>query len=355
MRDGPGQEDDEAVTCARARLEAVQRIADLGTWEADVDSGQTWWSSDVYRILGIPERTRPSYDLFLEAVHPDDRDRMLQVRADTVAGTRSHSSEHRVLRADGTVGHVRHDTESVIEDGRVVRLFGTMQDITEHMTLTGNLVETESRRRELLHRLVRASEHERAELAGDLHDGPIQALTVAAMRLEHMGMIDPDPPAWLPDAVKTVREMVVQLRDVLVELHPGAGAGAGLDATLAQLALTVVPDLDVEVVVRGETTEAEARAVFGIVQEALWDVREGDRARHLDIRVEAGAGALDLSLIGGTGGAGSSAALLGRAGLLGVRERAEGLGGRCTLEDLDGDPVVRCMLPRTTDVHAARG
>src|SRR3546814_9559503 len=95
------------------------------------------------------------------------------------------------------------------------------------MTLTRNLVETESRRRELLHRLLRTSEHQRAELAGDLHDGPIQMLTVAAMRLEHLGMVEEHPPAWLPDAVQTVRDTVVQLRDVLVELHPGPVPATG--------------------------------------------------------------------------------------------------------------------------------
>src|SRR3546814_5445164 len=90
---------------------------------------------------------------------------------------------------------VRGEVGVEVEDGQVVRLLGIIQDITDHMTLTRNLVETESRRRELLHRLLRTSEHQRAELAGDLHDGPIQMLTVAAMRLEHLGMVEDHPPA----------------------------------------------------------------------------------------------------------------------------------------------------------------
>ena len=250
------------------------------------------------------------------------------------------------MRPDGSIRHLQEEVVVELEDGKVARLLGTIQDITDQIVLTRNLVDTESRRRELLHRLVRASEHERAELAGDLHDGPIQMLTVAAMRLEHLGMVDPSPPDWLPDAVQTVRDTVVQLRDVLVELHPLAGAGVGLDATLTQLARTIVPDLDVVVVVRGGTTDEEGRAVFGIVQEALWDIREGGRARHLDIHIDAGDDAVDLCLTGGAAVAGSTSELLGRAGLLGVRERTEGLGGRCTTEQTDGDPVVRCMLPR---------
>ena len=51
--------------------------------------------------------------------------------------------------------------------------------------------------------------------------------------------------------------------------------------------------------------------------------------------------------VGGTAASGTAGGLLGRAGLLGVRERAEGLGGSCSTEVADGDPVVRCVLPRT--------
>ena len=321
---------------ARTHLAVVQRIADLGSWEADVDTDELHWSDRVCDILGVPRTTAPDYEVFIGAVHPDDRARLVQALADALQASGSFTLDHRIVRPDGSVRHVHQATTVELEDGRAVRLHGTMRDITDHMAVTRTLVETESRRRDLLHRLVRASERERAELAGDLHDGPIQMLTVAAMRLELLGMLDPDPPAWLPDAIQTARETVVQLRDVLVELHPRAGAGAGLDGTLAQLALTVVPELDVEVVVRGDTTDTESRAVFGIVQEALWDVREGARTSHLDIRVDALDDEIDLTLRGGPRTADAGAGLLGRTGLLGVRERTEGVGGRCTLEEAAG-------------------
>lgn len=346
MLDIPDSDEELRLALARDQLGAVQRIAGIGSWDIDLRTGETHWSSQVHRILEHPDSDPLDYPALLRRVHPDDRARVMQVHADVLDGLGEYSLDYRVVWDDGSVRHVHEQAVADVEDGEVVSVIGTMCDITDQMLVTRNLVDTESRRRELLHRLVRASEHERDQLAGDLHDGPIQMLTVAAMRLEHLGMVDPDPPAWLPGAVQTVRDTVVQLRDVLVELHPRAGSGAGLDAVLGQLAITVVPDLDVEVSVRGETTDAESRAVFGIVQEALWDIREWEQAQHLDIRIAAGAEDIDLTLVGGAAEPGSVGGLLSRAGLLGVRERTEGLGGRCTLDQQDGDPVVRCVLPR---------
>lgn len=351
--DNPDNEDGDRLARLRVHLETVQRIAGLGSWEADVRTDEVTWSETVYRILGLPETVEPSYEAFLQVVHPDDRSRIVRAHTEALERRSTYSLEHRIVRPDGTVRHVHEVATAEEQGGQVIRLLGTIQDTTDQMALTRSLIDTESRRRELLHRLVRASEHERAQLAGDLHDGPIQMLTVAAMRLEHLGMVESDTPAWLPDAIDTVRETVVQLRDVLVELHPRAGAGDGLDATLTQLALTVVPDLDVDVEVRGATTDAESRAVFGIVQEALWDVRERDRSHHLDIFVDATAHGIDLVLTGGPADRGSLDDLLGRAGLLGVRERTEGVGGRCTVEVDDGSPSVRCTVPRFEDAVVA--
>lgn len=353
MLDIPDSEEQDRLGQLRVHLETVQRIAGLGSWEADVRTDELTWSANVYRILGLPETVEPSWDRFLNAVHPDDRHRIARAHAAAIEGRRTHTLEHRIVRPDGTIRHVHGEAIAEWEGGDVVRLLGTMQDVTDRMALTRSLIDTESRRRELLHRLVRASEHERAQLAGDLHDGPIQMLTVAAMRLEHLGMVETDTPDWLPEAVQTVRETVVQLRDVLVELHPRAGAGAGLEATLSQLALTVVPDLDVRIDVRGDAGDAESRAVFGIVQEALWDVREGGRSRHLDIHVDVGEDALEVVLTGARQADGRVPDLLQRAGLLGVRERTEGVGGRCTVDTTDGVPAVRCTLPRMAPEVAA--
>src|ERR1041385_5930131 len=61
----------------KAGLEEAQAIAHLGSWEADLTTGETHWSNECWRLLGLPKGSlRPSLDAFLERVRPDDRARV---------------------------------------------------------------------------------------------------------------------------------------------------------------------------------------------------------------------------------------------------------------------------------------
>ena len=52
----------------------AQKIAHLGIWDQYPVSDELWWSDETYKILGIePQSTTPSFDKFLQMVHPDDR------------------------------------------------------------------------------------------------------------------------------------------------------------------------------------------------------------------------------------------------------------------------------------------
>ena len=65
---------DVELTIARRQLEEAQRLARIGSWEWDIADGTVWWSDELYRIYGLePGSIEPSYEEFLNYVHPDDR------------------------------------------------------------------------------------------------------------------------------------------------------------------------------------------------------------------------------------------------------------------------------------------
>lgn len=333
--------DEGQVDRLRAHLEAAHRIAGLGSWEVDLASAATWWSPDADDILG-PAPGDAGVERLLEVVHAGDRAQLAQLHADAVRHGRPYEIDLRIVLPDG-LRHVH--LEVVVEradDGTPACLVGTFQDVTDRMALARRQAVTESRRRELLHRLVRAGEAARSQLAADLHDGPVQVLTATSMRLEVLGLTSDPRPAWLDDALPVVREVSAQLREVLYELHPRLhdGTDQGVAADLAHLADTVLPGMPVAVRVHDrEPAREHALAVHAVVQEALWDVREHDSADTLAIDVHGDADAIRV-VVDGAGGEGP---LLTRMGLLGVRHRCEAQGGTAGLDS--GGRVLRCSLP----------
>jgi len=61
----------------RKWVESAQKISDLGAWEDYHQKNEIFWSEETYRIFGFaPYSVTPSYELFIDCVHPEDRERI---------------------------------------------------------------------------------------------------------------------------------------------------------------------------------------------------------------------------------------------------------------------------------------
>jgi PAS domain S-box-containing protein len=97
----------------------------------NLHSNALLWSEETYRIYGISEGTPLTYELFLEYIHPADR-QMVDERWKAALRGAPYDIEHRIL-VNGEVFWVREKAElEFAEDGSLVSSFGTVQDITEH-------------------------------------------------------------------------------------------------------------------------------------------------------------------------------------------------------------------------------
>ena len=139
---------EQAVQQSEARLLQAQRLALMGDWEADLQTGEQIWSEPLYDILGTPSTTPASYEAFVDAVHPDDRDRVAAKQDEAFEKGEAFAQEYRVLHPDGTVrviltrNELEHDS-----DGLAVRAIGTAQDITERKHAEEELAEKEAQLR----------------------------------------------------------------------------------------------------------------------------------------------------------------------------------------------------------------
>ena len=125
-----------ALRESRASLQHAQRIAHIGSWEIDVDTGLTRWSDELCRICGLdPEsngEASPQKELVDRFVHPDDLPRFRAASEAMMAKGGIHSLEYRIVRPDGEVRHLWAEGERIDDGtGRPVRAVGIAQDITE--------------------------------------------------------------------------------------------------------------------------------------------------------------------------------------------------------------------------------
>jgi PAS domain S-box-containing protein len=118
---------------AQRAMDEAQSLARLGSWSLDVRNGKAAFSAELRRIFGLdPVGPDPTLEELMARVHPDDVARVLANRERALETGEEYTAGYRICRPDGTVrevqsrGRVERD-----ESGTVVRLTGTMQDVTE--------------------------------------------------------------------------------------------------------------------------------------------------------------------------------------------------------------------------------
>ena len=117
----------------RCGLSEAQRIAHVGSWDWNIETGELSWSDEVYRIFGLtPQSSEATYTGFLQAVHPDDRAAVEgAVAAALASDSHTYSINHRVVCPNGDERIIHERGEVAREGGKPIRMIGTVQDITE--------------------------------------------------------------------------------------------------------------------------------------------------------------------------------------------------------------------------------
>jgi PAS domain S-box-containing protein len=119
-------------------LKHMQKVAQLGSWELDLLTNHLVWSDEIYTLFEL-DKTKflATYEAFLEAIHPDDRQMVNEAYSNSLVTQQSYSIEHRLLMKDGKIKWVREECESTFDaQGNPVRSIGTVQDISAYKELT---------------------------------------------------------------------------------------------------------------------------------------------------------------------------------------------------------------------------
>ncbi|RKH21691.1 ATP-binding protein, partial [Corallococcus sp. CA031C] len=152
-----------ALQDSEQRLRMALTATQLGTFDMNMVTGTLDWDARCKTLFGLPPESEVSYALFLEGLHPEDREAVNQAvaRSTDPAGTGDYDVAYRTVGLkDGVLRWVRATGRTLFEDGRALRFVGTVQDITASKLAEeerARLLAGELRRTEQLRGLSRAS------------------------------------------------------------------------------------------------------------------------------------------------------------------------------------------------------
>ena len=125
------------------RYKEAQSLARLGHWDYNPCKDSLFWSDELYSIFEIDKDAEPlSFAEFIKRIHSEDRD---SIREQAEKGE-SFRSDYRIVMADGSVKYI-HEEVLVIhqEDGKIVQMKGTAQDITERKQMEKAFLQSENK------------------------------------------------------------------------------------------------------------------------------------------------------------------------------------------------------------------
>lgn len=108
-----------------------QRINKIGAWELDLTTGDVFWTDEVYHIYEVANDFVFDKSKAIEFYHPDDRIIITNAIENTIATGKPFDVECRFISAKNNFKWVHSSGKTWEEDGKITKLFGTFQDITE--------------------------------------------------------------------------------------------------------------------------------------------------------------------------------------------------------------------------------
>ena len=358
-----------------------ERLRAFVTASADVIYRMNPDWTHMYSLEGqefVADRTDVTGSWTSRYIHPDDRPRVLSAIQEAIRTKDILQLEHRVLRADGSLGWTSSRAIPLLgERGEIVEWFGAASDITARKQMEERLRDTQTELalrvqertaelervqadvRDLSGKLLQLQDEERRRLARDLHDSAGQTLAVLGMNLGQLeqwaATSDGQFAEKVREAQELLRRVTQEVRTTSYLLHPPLLDESGLPAALRLYVegLAQRTHLKLELSVSeefGRLPKETELAMFRMVQECLTNILRHADSDTAEIRVLRTAGEVTLEIQDhGKGIANDKLAAIhdGKSGvgIRGMRDRVRHLNGQMNVLSGELGTTVSISLP----------
>ncbi|WP_406830046.1 PAS domain S-box protein [Pedococcus sp. KACC 23699] len=352
------------------RSRSVELAADLSRFKALVEASPDFIAIAALdgtvqyvnpggrRLIDMAPDTDVTATTIADYLTPEGIALSLEVEQPAVVRDGHFEGETTLKRRDGSAIPVAVASFLMFDSvtGEPFALATVQRDISERVAADTLMTDLVEQRTALLTRLVDAQDVERARIAADVHDDPVQAVAAVDLR---MGLLRrrlreraPDLLPELDGLQETVSGATDRLRSLLFDLEPPNLAEGGLAGALTRAIDEIFEGTGLRGRVDGSAEpampEATRAVAYRIAKEALVNALKHAQAHEVVVTVTGVDGGLQVDVH--DDGVGPQQALLGSApghrGISGMRDRATLAGGRCTIGDSPrGGTLVSLWLP----------
>jgi PAS domain S-box-containing protein len=319
-------------------LQQAEEVAQMGSWEYDIASGEVAWSTGMYRLYGRLAGSPVSPEVYLDYVVEADRP-VAEKLVQQLRKEHEPLDETLRLQVDGQVHTFR--IKSVVlrnDQGGPLKMLGLDLDVSEVKRLEEeNLQMRLNQQKALLLGILDAQEEERRRIAESLHNGVGQLLFATKLNFDQVEALVPKE--VFQRANQLLGEAIQETRRVSHELVPITLKNYGLSKSIQDLCQQYSQTrihMHCEIVGLEDRLESYLEvAVYRICQELLTNVTKHAEATRADILLVQEEDEISLKVRDNGKGIGSEAVKPTGIGLRTVRDRVSLLNGRFSLHTPD--------------------
>jgi PAS domain S-box-containing protein len=339
-----------ALEESQRQLDETQAIAHIGSWSWDRATDTVTFSDELYRIYGLePQSVHVDLETYIGLIVEEDRQAMRDAVARCARQGEPFLVTHRILHPDGTIRWIEGRGRAFGAGGKLTRMVGTCNDVTERQRYEDELRATLAEVRASRARIVDAGDAERRRVERDLHDGAQQRLVTLAMSLQLARLSVPEGSEselgpMLDAASAELKQALEELRDLAHGIHPALLADRGLAAALESLALRSPLPVTVSCPRRRLPATVEVAAYY-LVAESLTNAIKYAGASEVAVVVGADPETHRVTVEVADDGVGGADVAVG-SGLRGLDDRVAALCGELSvMSPPGGGTTIRAVLP----------